>query len=109
MLHFGDEGYSESARKFAEIYKRYQEVVARISGIRLLCPCHASIVPIASYTHNIYSIASLMEEKGWNLFTGQMPPVLSICIGERHDAILPAFEADLGASVKHLEANPNYK
>jgi len=109
MLHLGDSGYMEHAKAIHALHERYQEAVARIPGLRVLCPCHACIVPIVSDTHNIYAIASLMEDRGWNLFTGQFPPVLSICIGELHGEILDAFEADLRAAVEVLDKDPGYK
>ena len=68
----------------------------------MLCKCHACIVPVGSSKYNIYAVASLLEEKGWNLATGQSPPCLSICIGERHDQIVDSFEADLRAAVEFL-------
>ena len=58
----------------------------------VLCKCHACIVPVGSKKYNIYAVASLLEEKGWNLATGQSPPCLTICIGERHDRIWVDFK-----------------
>ena len=75
----------------------------------VLCKCHACIVPVGSSTYNIYSVASLLEEKGWNLATGQFPPCLTICIGERHDEIVNEFSTDLRAAVDFLDATPSYK
>jgi len=109
MLHFGDEGYEEYAKGIHTVYKQYQEAVARVPGMRILCTCHACIVPIVSDKHAIYAIASLMEDRGWNLFTGQDPPVMSVCIGDRHGKILQAFEDDLNAVVQHLDKEPDYK
>ena len=73
--------------------------MGRYLACTLLCTSHASIIPIASDKYNIYAVASLMADMGWNLFTGQMPPVLSICLGENH--------AELSA--KRRDANPDYK
>ena len=75
----------------------------------MLCECHACIVPVGSDVYNIYSVCSLMEEKGWNLATGQEPPYLAICIGERHGGLLELLEHDLRASVSYLEAHPDYR
>lgn len=109
MLHTGHEGYAAMAREHAEVYQKYQEAVSRVPGLRVLCPVHASIVPIASDTYNIYSVASLMSDLGWNLFTGQMPPVMSVCLGESHGSLLSSFEADLRSAVKTLDVEPDFK
>lgn len=75
----------------------------------MLCKCHACIVPVGSKKYNIYSVASILEEKGWNLATGQDPPYLGICIGERHEDMLERFEVDLRASVAFLDTHPEHK
>lgn len=75
----------------------------------VLCKCHSCIVPVGSNKYNIYAVASVLEEKGWNLATGQNPPYLGICIGERHSQILDSFEEDLCSTVAFLDGNPSYK
>ena len=30
---------------------------------------------------SIYQVAGLLEKKGWNMFTGQKPAVMSLCLG----------------------------
>ena len=75
----------------------------------VLCKCHACIVPVGSNKYNIYAVASVLEEKGWNLATGQNPPYLGICIGERHSQILNSFEQDLRSAIAFLDENPSYK
>lgn len=109
MLHYGEEGYMSLAREMHELHSGYQAIVERIPGLRVLTTCHACIIPITSDKHNIYGIASLMEEKGWNLFTGQFPPVLSVCIGELHKGLVETFEADLRAAVAKMEQEPTFK
>lgn len=64
---------------------------------------------MGSNKYNIYAVASVLEEKGWNLATGQNPPYLGICIGERHSQILDSFEEDLRSAVAFLDENPSYK
>lgn len=75
----------------------------------VLCKCHACIVPVGSKKYDIYAVASVLEEKGWNLATGQNPPYLGICIGERHSQILDEFEQDLRSAIAYLDENPGHK
>ncbi|CAE7234241.1 SGPL1 [Symbiodinium sp. CCMP2592] len=109
MLFFGDAGYAKFAARIHRTHRLYQDVIDATPGLRVLCKCHACIVPVGSSTYNIYSVASLLEEKGWNLATGQFPPCLTICIGERHDEIINEFSTDLRAAVDFLDATPSYK
>jgi len=109
MLYMGNEGYAKMAREHASTHQRYRQTINGIPGMRMLVDSHASIVPIASDKYSIYAVASLMEDMGWNLFTGQMPPVLSICLGENHAELLSDLEMDLRSALKTLDADPDYK
>jgi len=108
MVHLGERGYTEHARTMHDLHERYQGAVRKVPGLRVLCDCHAAIVPIASDRHSIYAIASLMEDRGWNLFTGQHPPVMSICLGELHGQLLEPFEHDLHAAVQFMDEHPEH-
>mmetsp|Transcript_49385 Transcript_49385/g.105089 ORF Transcript_49385/g.105089 Transcript_49385/m.105089 type:complete len:576 (-) Transcript_49385:155-1882(-) len=109
MLHFGESGYLAFAKEIHELHSAYQDIITSIPQLRVLCPCHACIIPIVADRLNIYVIASLMEERGWNLFTGQHPPVMSICIGELHKHTKAAFEADLREAVELAESSPELR
>lgn len=109
MLSFGQAGYEHFAAEIHKSHIRCQEIVNSIPGLFVLCKCHSCIVPVGSNKYNIYAVASVLEEKGWNLATGQNPPYLGICIGERHSQILDSFEEDLRSTVAFLDGNPSYK
>jgi hypothetical protein len=54
-------------------------------------------------------VASVLEKKGWNMFTGQHPPVMSVCIGEQHNKVINDWVKDLEEAVEFVKANPNLK
>ncbi|CAK9013463.1 unnamed protein product [Durusdinium trenchii] len=109
MLSFGNHGYERFAAEIHRSHLRCQEIVNSIPGLFVLCKCHACIVPVGSKKYDIYAVASVLEEKGWNLATGQNPPYLGICIGERHSQILDEFEQDLRSAIAYLDENPGHK
>jgi|AntAceMinimDraft_5_1070358.scaffolds.fasta_scaffold175820_2 hypothetical protein len=43
------------------------------------------------------------------MFTGQHPPVMSVCFGEQHLKSLDAWCRDLAAAVAHVKAHPREK
>ena len=57
----------------------------------------------------IYQVASVLEAKGWNMFTGQHPPVMSVCLGEQHNRTLGTLLKDLKAAVATVKKNPGMK
>ena len=71
--------------------------------LQLLVEPDAAIVPIvaappssgATKAVDIYQVASVMEQKGWNMFTGQHPPVMSVCLGEQHLKTMDLMLKDL--------------
>lgn len=69
-----------------------------------------SILPIASDLFDIYKLASLLEGKGWNMFTSQDPPAMNICIGEQHtDELADMWLEDCRACVAELIAKPDIR
>ena len=112
ILYKGEKGYLAMAKTHHNIMTRAKEVVEKIDGLELLVDpegCILPIVPSKNSTLSIYLVASQMEKKGWNLFTGQSPAVLGLCVGDVHQKMLGEWERDLKDAVDHVKANPNEK
>ena len=111
LLHIGDEGYVDFARKYAQMVDRVKEILATIPELELLVEPDCACVPIVSIENSIsiYQVATLLEKKGWNMFTGQHPAVMTICLGEQHLRVLDRWADDLKSSVQMLRENPNIK
>ena len=58
---------------------------------------------------DVYALATLMEKRGWGVFTGQKPPTLTIPVGEQTPKHLDAMIEDLRSSLDFLLANPDTK
>ena len=100
------------AEEVTQVADQMAEIVAKIPELQLLVQPDAAIVPITTAPgagFSIYQVASLMEAAGWNLFTGQHPPVMSACIGEQHLRVMEEWGRDLEAAVARLKAEPGIK
>ncbi len=85
-------------------------------GLVLVAPPDAAVVSMRALPPptgvgqrqalNVYAVASLLEKKGWNLFTGQNPACLSICLGESHSSLLAPLLADLEQAVRFVAEHP---
>lgn len=87
LLAVGDDGYRAMARHMDELTTKVIKCVESIPEVELLTRPDCAIIPIVATKSsglNVYLIASVLEKKGWNMFTGQNPPVLGICVGEQH-------------------------
>lgn len=110
VMHVGDDGYRQAARDIAGCFRRVEAEVRRIPQLVLLTNADLAVVPVTGAgSFDIYALATLLEEKGWGIFTGQKPKSLAIPIGEQTAGSLDAFFADLHAAVDHLLAHPEMK
>ncbi len=57
----------------------------------------------------MYALATLLEKRGWGVFTGQKPKHMSIPVGEQTAALLPQLIADMHECVGQLEREPDTK
>ena len=65
-------------------------------GIRLCVDADLAQVPICGDDGvDVYALATLMEKRGWGVFTGQKPPTLTIPVGEQTPKHLDAMIEDL--------------
>ena len=112
LLNIGDSGYIKIAKNMASVVKKMTKIVEDIPELQLLVTPDASIVPMTTTSKakfTIYQVASLLERAGWNMFTGQHPPVMSACIGDQHLHVLADWERDLRNVVETLRKTPNLK
>ena len=74
-----------------------------------MCDADLSIVPIMADEEglNIFSLAGLLDKRGWNMFTSSKPPCMSVCIGERHSEVLEYWVTDLKECIAQLRADPS--
>ncbi|KAL1512147.1 hypothetical protein AB1Y20_005415 [Prymnesium parvum] len=111
LMYMGKDGYMKATLGLHAIFEQVRQAVRETDGVRLLVDSDLAVVPIASDSAeiNIYAVASMMERRGWNMFTAQKPPAMSFCIGEQHKHLIPKWAADLKESVAAVRADPGLK
>jgi sphinganine-1-phosphate aldolase len=109
MLSIGKEGYTESARAILDAAKAIREGVKPIDGIEVLGSPLLSVVSFGATKEskiNIYGVADMMKERGWNLNSLQNPPSFHICCTYLHKGMADTFLKDLKESVDEVKADP---
>lgn len=110
MLHMGHSGYLAAAKSMNDLKLKVEKEVQSIPGLSLPVPSDLCIIPMGSDgSFDIYKVATLMEKKGWSVFTSQDPPLLSLCLGMQYIKVIDEWLHDLRESVAHCKANPNFK
>jgi len=109
MLHMGDDGYRKAARHLHELHAKLKQAIVATPGLHLVCDADLCIVPIASDEVDVYSLASLLERRGWNMFTATKPKCMTVCIGERHSEVLDMWIDDMESCLEELRSDPSIK
>ena len=110
LVHMGEDGYRKAACELTAAQEALKDAVRSIKGIQLCGDPTLAIVAINGVDGlNVYALATLLEKRGWGLFTGQKPPTLSVPVGERTPHLLKSLITDLRECVAYLLANPTTK
>ena len=93
LQFFGEEGYSREAASLSRALRLAEAGVNKIPGLRTLVSPDVCIVPVGAAVEgetrtrvDIFVLSSLMEKRGWNLFTSADPDCLAMCLGQQHAA-----------------------
>eukprot|EP00746_Dinoflagellata_sp_MGD_P161010 gnl/MRDRNA2_/MRDRNA2_88020_c0_seq1.p1 gnl/MRDRNA2_/MRDRNA2_88020_c0~~gnl/MRDRNA2_/MRDRNA2_88020_c0_seq1.p1 ORF type:complete len:540 (+),score=106.34 gnl/MRDRNA2_/MRDRNA2_88020_c0_seq1:72-1691(+) len=111
LVHYGMDGYTKATRHLYDIEQSFKRAIEETPGIKALCHSDLAVFPMASDEPgiDIYVVASLLESKGWNMFTARDPPCMSVCFGERHGDLLESWVADLRGCLAEIRQNPGAK
>ena len=109
MLHVGGAGYAAKAREISACHEKIKAFVKATPPLRLCADSDACTVPVCSDTLNVYALATLLEQKGWSVFTGQKPATVTFPLGDQTPALVDELLRDLGESVGWLLAHPDFK
>ena len=110
LLHMGEDGYRKSANEITDAHEAVKAAVRTIPGLSLCGDSTCAVVPLCGANGlNVYAFATLMEQRGWGVFTGQKPATCSIPIGDHTPELLPGLIKDLRACAEYLTAHPEFK
>eukprot|EP00475_Leptophrys_vorax_P022759 TRINITY_DN30980_c0_g1_i1.p1 TRINITY_DN30980_c0_g1~~TRINITY_DN30980_c0_g1_i1.p1 ORF type:complete len:535 (-),score=124.46 TRINITY_DN30980_c0_g1_i1:78-1682(-) len=107
MLYVGKDGYLEAAKAIMDTANSIRAGAKSISSIEVLGDPRLSVVSFGSKSLNIYGVADVLKDRGWNLNSLQNPPSFHICCTYLHKGMAETFLTDLKAAVSEVLANPD--
>jgi len=103
LNYLGEEGYMGLAEEVMETTRILQEGITNTGRLEVLGKPVMSVFAVGSNHIDIYALADVMAEKGWQLGRQQLPPALHLIVTPPHTRIRTAFLADLEESVRRVE------
>lgn len=109
MVSFGEQGYTDAARRILQSAAQIKQAVAETDGLQVMGdPLYVIAFRSADEQLDIYRVMDAMGRRGWSLNGLHRPPCVHFCVTLRHtQPELPVrFAADLRASVEEVRATP---
>ena len=108
MMVLGEEGYLRLAKDAWQASEALRAGISKIEGLRLLGRPDATIVTWASSEPaiDVYAVADRMAARGWAVDRQQGPPSVHLSVNAVNLPVVPAYLADLAASVGEVRENP---
>jgi len=108
-LHsLGEAGYFALVKEIMTTTEKLIQGINRIPGLQVLGSPKASVFAYASTDRkvNIYAVADLLEEKGWQVDRLHRPQALHAMVNPGHSKVSDQFLADLEESVGYARTHP---
>jgi len=103
MNHLGKEGYYKIVRQVMNATIKIISAVRSIPGLDVISNPDMSIIAITSENQDIFTIADLMEAKGWHLDRQQFPDSLHLTISRGNAQVVDEFIRDLNEVMGQTE------
>jgi glutamate/tyrosine decarboxylase-like PLP-dependent enzyme len=101
MTHLGAEGYTEIVRDLMATTAKVRDAIASLDGIEIVADPIGPVLSFASDTVDLYAVADVMDDRGWNLNRNTEPRGLHLMLSPAHGAVADALIADLRDAVAH--------
>jgi sphinganine-1-phosphate aldolase len=108
LLYHGQNGYDQNALKIHNLKLRIEKEVSEIDGFEC-CVSDACILTIRSSSYSVYTLAALIEEKGWTCMSISDPPLINIFLSLQLLANLDMWLRDVRECAAKVRANPDLK
>jgi len=104
MNHLGEEGYLELARISMETARRLIDGIEAIPELRVMGRPDMTVFAFTSDEIDVYTLAEVMEKKGWHMDRQQLPPSLHMMVTPAHAGVADRFLGDLEEAVREVAA-----
>ena len=111
MMALGEDGYIELTKKTLDGVDRLRAGIGAIPELGVLGDPHSSLVSFESLdpTVDLYAVADLMEEQGWNNDRQQNPASIHCTVSASNAGAVEPYLADLKVAVARVKADPTIK
>jgi sphinganine-1-phosphate aldolase len=111
MLHFGLDGYIETADKVARTTQNLAKAISEIEGLRVMGEPFICAVSWTSDQFDIFRQLSLMKDRGWILGSNQFPSGIHMTITMQHtvDGWIEDFSKDIRETAQECLIDPSIK
>lgn len=105
LNYLGEEGYTRLVNEVMETTLILREGIEKTGRLEVLGDPAMSVFAVGSNHIDVYALADVMAEKGWQLGRQQLPPTLHLIVTPPHSAIRNRFLADLEESIQKVEGS----
>ncbi len=109
MLSFGEQGYTDAARRILETAAQIKQAIAETDGLEVMGdPLYVIAFRSTEEQLDVYRVMDAMGRRGWSLNGLHRPPCVHFCVTLRHaQPELPQrFADDLRESLAEVRARP---
>lgn len=108
LRSIGEDGYLKTAKTGMETTKAFADGIAAIPGLEIM---GKPVMTILAFRSNdpgtdVFSIASRLEEKGWNMDRQHKPSCLHLTLTAHHATVKDAFLSDLREAAAWAKLHP---
>ncbi len=104
--YLGEEGYMRLAKEVMETTRILQDGIEKTGKLEILGRPVMSVFAMGSSQLDVYTLADLMAEKGWQLGRQHNPPALHFIVTPPHTKIRETFLSELEGSVHRVKEGP---
>ncbi len=106
LNYLGEEGYMRLTKEVMETTRVLKEGIEKTGKLEILGSPVMSVFAVGSNQLDVYTLADLMAEKGWQLGRQQLPAALHFIVTPPHTKVRENFLADLEESIPRVEEGP---
>ena len=103
LNYLGEDGYMRLVEEVMETTRMLQEGIIKTGKLKILGQPVMSVFAVGSDHLDVYALADVMAEKGWQLGRQQLPAALHFIVTPPHTKVRDQFLEDLNNAVTRVE------
>jgi sphinganine-1-phosphate aldolase len=99
LTYLGEQGYVDIMRDLMATTEKVQAAITSMAGVDIVGDPIGPVFALKSDTIDLYAVADVMDDKGWNLNRNTDPQGLHLMLSPAHGAVADELIADLRDAV----------